>query len=255
MSERTIAPDSQQVAHAAAEYTIALAQQSIATSGRFVLALAGGSTPRMLYQVLASEQVAPRIAWQHVHVFWGDERCVPPDHAESNYRMAYESLLQHVPVPPAQVYRMRGEAAPEQAAAEYEHLVQTFFGHQVGVAPAQPTAATATTFDLVLLGMGDDGHTASLFPGSTAADEQERQVVATFVEKLGAWRLTLTAACINTAAHVLFLVTGAPKAERLRQVLHGAYQPELLPVQRIKPVHGRLQWMVDEAAARLLPTS
>jgi 6-phosphogluconolactonase len=250
VSNITIAPDSQQVAHAAAEYIIALAQQSIATSGRFALALAGGSTPRTLYQVLASEQVAPRIAWRHVYVFWGDERCVPPDHAESNYHMAYENLLQHVPVPPAQVYRMRGEAAPEQAATEYTHIVQTFFGHQAGAG-----AATATTFDLVLLGMGDDGHTASLFPGNTAADEHEHQVVATFVEQLGAWRLTLTAACINTAAHVLFLVTGAPKAERLHQVLHGAYQPELLPAQRIKPVHGRLQWVVDEAAARLLPTS
>ncbi|GAB4435832.1 MAG: 6-phosphogluconolactonase [Anaerolineae bacterium] len=230
-------PDSEALAHGAATHFVRLAAAAIAEHGRFSVALAGGSTPEAMHRALASEAFAPRVDWERVHVFWGDERCVPPDHAESNYRMARETLLDGVPIPARNVHRMRAEIGPEAAADEYEAALRAFFG-----------ADGPPRLDLIFLGMGDDGHTASLFPGTAAVHETAGWVAAHHVAKLGAWRVTLTPAVLNAAANVIFLVAGAHKAARLREVLHGPYQPDALPAQVVKPAAGRLLWLVDQAA-------
>lgn len=237
-------PDAESLAQAGAEHFVTLAQAAIAARGCFAVALSGGSTPRGLYARLATEELAAQVDWSCVYVFWGDERCVPPDHHDSNYLMARQTLLDHLPVPPENVHRIRGELEPEEAAAEYERTLRTFF--------FLPSEKPIPRFDLVLLGMGDDGHTASLFPGSAALHERRRWVATQYVGKLQVWRVTLTPIIINAAAHVTFLVSGAGKAERLHQVLTGPYQPDLLPAQIIKPDGGRLLWLVDAAAAALL---
>jgi 6-phosphogluconolactonase len=226
-----------------AERVVAHARHAIAYRGRFLLALSGGSTPRPLYELLASPRFATRIDWTRVHMFWGDERCVPPDQPESNYRMAREALLDHVPLPPANVHRIRGEDEPAEAAAAYEELLGAFFGSRE-ISPKD-------SFDLVLLGMGADGHTASLFPGSAAARETRRWVVASPGPQPGSWRVSLTPVLLNAAENVTFLVTGADKAERLKDVLENG-QPDLLPAQLIRPTHGALHWMIDAAAAARL---
>ncbi len=238
MVEAETYPDPATLARAAAGRFVTLAAEAVAARGRFAVALAGGATPKAMHHALASREVASRVGWSRVHVFWGDERCVPPGHAESNYRMARETLLRHVPIPAANVHRMRGEIDPVAAADEYEADLRAFFG-----------AGAPPRFDLILLGMGDDGHTASLFPGATAIHEDKRWVVAYHVEKLRAWRITLTPVALNAAAQVIFLIAGAGKAARLREVLHGPDQPAVLPAQVIKPTDGRLLWMVDQAAA------
>jgi 6-phosphogluconolactonase len=225
------------MAEAVAEEFVELAAMAIADRGRFAVALAGGSTPRAAYTRLASESFASRVDWSRVLFFWSDERCVPPDHPESNYRMAREALLDHVPVPGQNVFRVLGEKEPMQAADTYEDQLRTLFGGSI------------PRFDLVMLGMGADGHTASLFPGTAAVHEAVRWVVAHRVEELDAWRLTLTPVVLNAAANVLFVVSGKGKAERLQEVLEGPYQPDVLPAQIVKPSVGRLVWMVDEAAA------
>lgn len=226
-----------------AERVVAQARHAIAYRGRFLLALSGGSTPRPLYELLASRTFMTRIEWPRVHVFWGDERCVPPDRPESNYRMAREALLDHVPLPQTNVHRIRGEDQPSEAASTYEELLGTFFGSR--------ESSPNVTFDLVLLGMGADGHTASLFPGSPAARETRRWVVASPGPQAGSWRVSLTPVLLNAAENVTFLVSGAEKAERLKDVLEDG-QPGLLPAQLIRPTHGALHWMVDAAAAARL---
>ena len=187
--------------------------------------------------------------WQRVHIFWGDERCVPPYHIDSNYRMVRQMLLEHVPLPDSNVHRIYGELKPEQAAAKYESELHTFFGTDWQASDCDEQIAR---FDLILLGMGDDGHTASLFPGTAAIHEQRRWVLAHYVEKLNTWRVTLIPVVINAAANVAFIVSSKGKAERLRQVLNGPYQPEILPAQIVRPTVGRLLWLVDAAAASLL---
>jgi len=239
--EIKVYPDEQALAQAAAGQIVTLANLAIADHGRFALALAGGSTPRTLYTLLAAPEFASRVPWSHVHCFWGDERCVPADHPDSNYRLARESLLDHVPLPAANVHRIPSEQPPEQAAALYEQTLRTFF-----------TGNTTPRFDLILLGMGEDGHTASLFPGATTLHEQQRWVAACYVDRLHAWRVTLTPVALNAAAHVIFLVTGISKAGRLQQVLTGPYQPDRLPAQVVRPTHGHLLWLVDRAAAHNL---
>jgi 6-phosphogluconolactonase len=233
--------DAASLARAAADHFVALAVEAIALRGRFAVALAGGSTPRATYELLASDELAPRVDWPRVHVFWGDERCVPPDHSDSNHRMARETLLDRVSLPARNAHRVPGELEPEQAAAAYEHTLRSFF--------AQSSEGLLPRFDLVLLGMGDDGHTASLFPGTAALRERTHWVVAHYVDKLGAWRVTLTPVAINAAAHVTFVVSGAGKSERLREVLAGPYQPDVLPAQIVQPIDGHLLWLVDAAAA------
>ena len=229
-------PDAESLARAAAAHFVEQAGAAIAGRGRFTVALSGGATPRAMHRLLASEAFAGRVDWARVHVFWGDERCVPPHHPDSNYRMARETLLDHVPIPAANIHRMRGEIDPTEAAAAYEVELRAVFG-----------AGTTPRLDLILLGMGDDGHTASLFPGAAAVREGERWVVAHYVEKLGAWRLTLTPVVINASAQVTFVVAGAEKAGVLRAVLEGPHQPDVLPAQVVRPAEGRLRWMVAVA--------
>ncbi len=232
--------DAPEVAERGAEIFREIAQRAVEARGRFMVALAGGSTPRALYTRLASEHYALRVPWQATHVFWGDERCVPPESEESNYRMAYETLLCRVPVPREQVHRMRGEDEPESAAHNYARVLETEFRE------------STPRFDLILLGMGEDGHTASLFPRSEALDDTEHLVIAPFIEKLGAHRLTITFRVINAAAHVVFLVAGASKAATLRAVLKNERDEHELPARMVRPTSGELLWLVDEAAASLL---
>jgi len=240
MSEIKVFPDANALIRAAAELYVSVHNAALASHGRFYVALSGGSTPKALYELLSSDEYRAQIDWTHTYFFWGDERCVPPDHADSNYRMARESLLNHVPIPQDHIYRMRGEVDPEQAAGEYEGVLKALFRGE------------NTRFDLLLLGMGDDGHTASLFPHTAALQEKQRLVVANYLEAKGIWRITLTTRAINAAVNIAFLVSGAAKSDRLRDVLKGEYQPEHLPSQLIKPDNGTLLWLVDAAAAAKL---
>lgn len=233
--------DAAGVAAGAAVSIAGRARESVEARGLFTLALSGGSTPRRVYELLAGEDFRKDPDWPHVHVFFGDERMVPPDHAESNYRMAYEALLSRVPIPPENVHRIDGVGDAGSNASAYEAEMRGLFGD-----------ADWPRLDQVLLGMGDDGHTASLFPGTEALNESRLWVAPNWVGKLGAWRVTLTAPAINAARHVTFLVNGAGKAGRLREVLKGARDPSRLPSQLIRPTDGTLEWFVDRAAAEKL---
>ena len=228
-----VVPTKADVAREAAERVVAAASAAIAARGRFTFALSGGSTPRVLFELLASDAYRSRVDWARAEIFFGDERCVPPDDSASNYRMARETLLDHVP---ARVHRMRGEDDPVAAAVAYERELRELFG-------------TAPRFDLVLLGMGDNGHTASLFPGLTAVTERERWVVAEYVAEVSMWRITFTPVVLNAAAEDLFLVAGSDKASMLHRVLEGPRDPRALPSQVVAPADGRLVWLVDAAAA------
>jgi 6-phosphogluconolactonase len=232
MSEFRVYPDGDSLARAAAEHFVTLAAEAIAARGRFVVTLSGGSTPRAAYSLLASDEFAARVDWPRVHVFWGDERCVPPDHHDSNYRMAREAWLDKVPILADNIYRIQGELDPHQAATDYQAELETVLG-------------AAGRFDLILLGMGTDGHIASLFPAATALEERERPAVAVYVEQLQTWRVTLTLPIINAARHVLFLVSGVAKAETLARVRAG----EPLPASLVQPIQGQLTWLVDQNAA------
>lgn len=246
MAQVIIFPDAAQLALAAAERFIKIAEEAIQARGVFLVTLSGGSTPQMLYQLLASEPFSERVDWSRAHLFWGDERCVPPDHPDSNYLKAKTILLDHVPVPPANIHRIPTEKRPEIAAEEYEGTLLEFFSSQ-----ASGEEKNNARFDLVLLGMGDDGHTASLFPGTPGINEQVRWVVAQYIDKLAAWRVSLTPAILNQARHVIFLVSGAGKKETLQRVVYGSYQPERYPAQVITLQGEEPLWMVDEAAASL----
>lgn len=232
-------PNSHALIMRAAELFTETARQSVAERDSFKVALAGGSTPHALYNLLAGEIYAPRMPWAETHVFWGDERCVPPSSDESNYRMAHEAMLARVPVPFAQIHRMRGEIEPAEAAREYTRLLEENF-------------EGPPRFDLILLGMGEDAHTASLFPRSAALLDTEHLVAAPYVEKLKAYRLTLTLRVINAAASVIFLVAGENKAEALRAVLEEEGRGQDYPAQLVSPARGELLWLVDEAAAERL---
>jgi 6-phosphogluconolactonase len=242
-----ICEDLNEVSQRAAELFAQLAGEAISSSGRFAVALSGGSTPKALYALLASDSFRTRLPWSKVHLFWGDERCVPPDHHDSNYRMTRESLLDRVPIPQENIHRLPAEQEDhERAAKDYEEALEAFFKLGAGRLPC---------FDLILLGLGEDGHTASLFPGTTALGVTDRLVVANYVEKLRAHRLTLTVPVINKAANVVFLISGESKASVLREVLEGEYQPHHLPSQLIQPVEGKLLFIIDREAARELAPS
>jgi 6-phosphogluconolactonase len=225
----------EELAGAAARDFVARAAEAIDERGRFAVVLAGGSTPKATYEALARDY-AGELDWSKVHVFFGDERTVPPDHEDSNYRIAHEALLSRVPI--GSIHRMRGELLPTEAAAAYEEQQREFFGSD-GV-PA---------FDLILLGMGEDGHTASLFPETSALDVADRWVVANPVLKLETTRLTLTIPVLNAARTVIFLVAGESKAEALREILEGDADPRAYPAKFVRPENGDLTWMVDRAAA------
>jgi 6-phosphogluconolactonase len=228
----------EELAEASARDFATMTQEAMDERGRFAVALAGGSTPKATYEVLARDY-ANELDWSRVHVFFGDERTVPPDDEDSNYRMAYETLLSHVPV--GSVHRMRGELSPDEAAASYEEELRAFFG-QVDV----------PRFDLILCGLGEDGHTLSLFPETAALDVNDRWVVANPVLKLGTTRLTLTVPVVNASRAVTFVVAGESKAEALKEVLEGDADPRAYPAKLVRPESGDLTWMVDRAAARSL---
>ncbi len=230
-----VSPDFDALVAGAAERIVDLAERAIADHGSFSIALSGGKTPESLYALLASKPYLPRVNWAKVHVYFGDERMVPPDSDQSNFRMADRALLAHVPIPKTQIYRIRGEIDPQQAAKEYGELLKAQFGDG--------------GMDLILLGMGDDGHTASLFPGTEALAEKKHRMAANFVPKLSAWRATMTAPFINRAATVMILVAGKEKSKRVQEVLEGAKDPQRLPIQLIEPENGTLVWLLDAGAA------
>ncbi len=239
--EVLICADAGELAREAARRFAELAEAFTSDAGRVAVALSGGSTPKAMYQILAEKPFADMLPWRSIYFFWGDERCVPPDHPESNYRMADETLLSKVPVPRENIFRIPAEDEDhERAAASYSETLQKFFADEW------------PHLDLVFLGMGADGHTASLFPGTTALRAGDRIAVANYVEKLQSWRITLTADSINRARNIIFLVAGQDKAPALKEVIGGPRNPEQYPSQLIEPSHGALLWIVDEAAASLL---
>jgi 6-phosphogluconolactonase len=232
--------DLESLSYAAAGIFVQQARQAVQAHGRFSVALSGGHTPQRTYELLAQPPFQDRVAWAQVHVFWGDERCVPPDHPRSNERMVRQALLDRVPVPPAQIHPIRCAQSPREAAEQYEALLQEFFRDQ------------PPSFDLIFLGLGEDGHTASLFPGTPVLREQECWVSDVHVAGQELDRVTLTAPLINQAALVTFLVAGAAKAGSLRAVLEGPLDPHRLPAQLIQPAQGELQWLVDQEASSLM---
>jgi 6-phosphogluconolactonase len=235
--EIKVMPNANELTEEAARRIIEAAEKKLAnTQCFFSLVLSGGSTPKALYELLASDKYKSLLNWSKIEVYFGDERCVPPDHAESNYLMAHTAMLSKLPIPEPNIHRMRGEIAPEAAAIEYGHLLKNAFGD------GGP--------DLVLLGMGDDGHTASLFPGTTALDETHHRCVANYVEKMKAWRITLTYPFLNKASETMILVAGEGKARRVEEVLEGPRDPKRLPIQGIQPA-GKLTWLLDAPAASM----
>lgn len=229
------------VARAAAVHFVELANDAVADHDLFHVALAGGNTPRRMYELLAGDQFRSDIDWTTVHLFFGDERFVPPNHPESNYRLASAALISQVDIPAPNVHRIEMEANATSSAARYENELRDFF-LDVEVPP----------FDLVLLGLGADGHTASLFPDTSALGVTDKWVVANWVEKLASYRITLTPSAINGAGQVTFLVAGSNKAAAVKAVLEGPLQPEKLPAQLIKPEAGILTWLLDSQAASML---
>jgi 6-phosphogluconolactonase len=235
VAEAMIYRDERELIEGAAKFIANAAAESIVERGRFSIALAGGNTPKPVYERLASAD----LDWTRVIVAFGDERCVPPDDPRSNYLMVKAALLDRVPIPPENVLRMRGEDPPDEAAARYAEDLQRTLGE-------------GWRLDFVPLGLGDDGHTASLFPGLAAVAETKRPVAACYVEVMGMWRLTLTPPAINAARRVAFLVSGAGKAEILHRVLQGPRKPMELPAQAIRPTERPALWLIDAAAAAKL---
>lgn len=243
-----VEPDAAALAEHAARHFAEMAEEAVAARGVARIAISGGSTPKAAFQLLAdpNRPWRERVPWGQLELYWVDERCVPPDHPDSNYRMTREALLDHVPLRPEQVHRMEGELDPEAAAARYESDLRNSFRLE---------GAESPRFDLIALGMGDDGHTASLFPGTGALHEMGRLVTANHVPQKDTWRITLTWPVINHAESVFFLIGGKDKAEVLKQVLIGARDPERLPSQLIWPTSGILTLILDKAAAAQLPAT
>jgi len=247
MPKIMIFPDTDSLSRGAADFIAESAVGAIAARGRFTVALCGGNTPKPVYARLATSEYRERLDWSKMHIFFGDERCVPPDDPQSNYLMARTALLDQVPLPQENIHRMQGEMEPEKAAVAYANDLQRNFGGDE--AAGEPPL---NGFDLILLGLGDNGHTASLFPGLAAVTEKKRWVMAQYVEVVGMWRLTLTPVVINAARQVAFLVSGANKAGVVHQVLEGPYQPVVLPAQIVRPHSGDLRWLLDAPAAAKL---
>lgn len=245
LTDLVVVADPDVLARKAADLFAEIAEDAIARAGRFTVVLSGGSTPKLLYALLATEPYHSRLPWRRTHVFWGDERCVPPEHPDSNFGVANATLLNRVPVPAVRLHRMEAEREDlDTAAREYEAEIARIF--------AVPPTGEPPAFDLILLGLGSDGHTASLFPHTEALGETRRWVVRNYIPTLHANRLTLTAPILNRGTRILFLVSGADKAPVLREVLEGPEHTERLPSQLIRPVTGRLLWLVDRAAASQL---
>lgn len=237
-----IYPDADQLSQAAAQYFVQVANEAIVSHGRFTVALSGGSTPKKLYSLLAAEPYRSQINWSLVEVFWGDERCVSPDDPESNYHLAWEGLLSKVPVPTSQIHRVPADEADRDAASHnYEEEIKRAFSTD-GI----------PSFDLIQLGMGPEGHTASLFPHQESLQETQRLIMPVTVPKPPPPRLTFTPPLLNAARHIQFLVTGAEKADAVQAVLEGPYQPTEYPAQIVRPQNGEVTWMLDTTAASKL---
>ena len=244
--------DAEQLSQAVAKWMSDLIAETLKVNDRFTIALSGGSTPKLLHKILAAEPYKDQIDWSKLHIFWGDERAVPFEDSRNNAKMAYDTLLNFVSVPASQIHVMRTDIAPEAAALEYEKILHQYFDAVPGNSGGANPAILPNSFDLVLLGMGDDGHTLSLFPGTDIVHEEKAWAKAFFLPAQDMYRITLTKTIANRAAHIAFLTTGPGKAHALKEVLKGAYNPDLYPSQEIKPVHGELHWFVDEAAAAQL---
>ena len=244
-AEITVLPDIDEVCQAAARKFVEIAKATIDKGNTFNVVLAGGSTPRKMYELLSdpTEPFRSALDWQRIEFFWGDERCVLPEDNESNFRMANDGLLRPLGISSTKTHRFNSELPAAAAAAEYERLLRMIFNTPAGTFPR---------FDLILLGMGEDGHTASLFPNSDALHTNWTLVSAPFVEKFKSHRLTITPHVINHAENVMFLVAGADKAPALREVLEGEKDPDQFPAQIVDPNSGNLFWFVDESAAKLL---
>ena len=240
MAELHVLPTTEVAAQAKAQFVAALAKECLTGHGRFTIALSGGSTPRRLYKILASSPYSKEMEWDRWQVFWSDERCVPPGHQDSNYRMAREELLDHVAIPDTNVHRMRGENDPHEAAQAYEAVVREVF------------QSRTPSFDLILLGIGNDGHTASLFPGTEALGEQERLVVENWAPDLQMHRITFTLPLINAAKMVAFLDTDETKSGVLRQVLEPKPGEKMPPAGLVQPSPGVVHWFLTTAAAERL---
>jgi len=243
-----VEPNAEALARRAAQYFTEMAWEAVAYSGRARIAISGGSTPKAAFELLAdfSQPWRGRMPWERLDLYWVDERAVPPGDAESNYRMTREALLDRAPLHPSQIHRIEGELDPEAAAARYESELRNGFRLE---------GAQLPSFDLIALGMGSDGHTASLFPRTEALNETGRLVTANHVPQKDAWRITLTWPVINHASSVFFLVAGADKASVLSEVLTGPCDPQRLPSQLIWPSSGILTVILDKAAAALLPAT
>jgi 6-phosphogluconolactonase len=231
---------SAELSKAAAELFVQTAQEAVQENGRFTVALTGGSSPEQLYKLLAHSPYRELVPWEQTFVFWGDERWVPLTDDRSNAKMTFETLLHHVPISKSHIFPMYDGQTPEAFALDFEKRLLNHFGN------------STPQFDLILLGMGDDGHTASLFPGTAVLHETERWVQAYYLEPQSMYRVTFTAPLLNQAKKIVFMTFGEKKAHALHQVLEGARNPETYPSQLILPVHGETVWLVDEAAASLL---
>lgn len=246
--EYIVEPDGSALARRAAEQLVDIAEEAVAKRGRARIAISGGSTPKAAFQLLADpgQPFLKRMPWEKLDLYWVDERTVPPDHPESNYRMTREAMLDRVPLKPEQIHRMEGELEPDVAASRYESLLRNTFRLE---------GAETPRFDLVQLGMGDDGHTASLFPHTEALHEMGRLVTANQVPQKDTWRVTLTWPVINQGSSVFFLIGGKNKAELVKEVFTGQRDPERLPSQLIWPSGGILTLVLDRDAAALLPAT
>ncbi len=236
-----VLPDGETLALRAADLFAVAAQEAAAARGRFAVALSGGATPRAFFRMLARQQFSQKVPWRRTHLYWVDERCVPVDDPASNYGMARDTFIKHVPVPTVNVHRVHGEEPPEVAASGYADEL-------AALAALERPRVDLPVFDLVVLGLGADGHTASLFPHSDVLDDDEHLAVATEAPSGGS-RVTVTLPVINAARHVWFLVAGDEKAGMVAEVLEGLRVPRAIPAQAVAPVHGKLLWLLDEAAA------
>ncbi|MEO6636883.1 MAG: 6-phosphogluconolactonase [Ginsengibacter sp.] len=230
----------EELAEGLASWLCDYVQATLQKQEYFTLVLSGGETPKMLFKKLASEKFIEKINWKRLHVFWGDERAVPFTDERNNAKMAFDYLLNAVNIPPAQVHKMRVDIEPLFAAKEYEKILHTYFNN------------TKQSFDLVLLGTGDDGHTLSVFPNSPLIDKHDKWVESVYNEKQKMYRITLTPDIVNKASHIAFMVSGANKSKVLHHIIQGAYEPNTLPAQLIKPANGELYWFLDEEAAKEL---
>lgn len=238
--ELNIFNDSNELSHELAKWITQYITATLKKQDRFTLVLSGGSTPQQLHTLLAATPYKEQIEWSKLHIFWGDERYVPFEDTRNNAKMAYDTLLNFVSVPSDQIHVIRTDIPPQDSAREYEHRLHHYFH------------AGSPAFDLVLLGMGDDGHTLSLFPGTAVVHESHKLTDAYFLDKQAMYRITLTAPIVNRASRIAFIVSGNDKARALKEVIEGAYQPETYPAQVIQPKDGELFWFVDESAAALL---